>query len=429
MIQSKVVIQEAARVGLTAPLNRGQNEAIRQMVEWIKTSHCPYYHLGGYAGTGKTTVTRRLLNEYLNYGYEDVALCAFTAKAANVLGAKANRPASTIHSLIYTHKPSKELEEAKARLKHLRETNAAAQEIHKIKAVIHSLQEKNKGFHLKSKEALDGLRLIIADECSMVGAKMLQDLLSFNIKVLFLGDEGQLPPISRDEKSLHQLIPINYHLTEVMRQSGNDIPEFAELARKGSFIPLRPLQNGFGKLAKDEITPELLAAAGAVICATNRKRRELNKTVRTHLDLTTRYPKAGEKVTCRFNSKDLGVFRGEVYDVMSDAKLNGDWLELELLAPTDEDPGNTILIKADPVGFDAYHNKDLASDFDKSRIAVSPKHPPFDFGYAFTVHSAQGSEWDNVVVIDDYWKKAEPEYQKWLYTAITRAKESVLIGA
>jgi exodeoxyribonuclease-5 len=48
----------------------------------------------------------------------------------------------------------------------------------------------------------------------------------------------------------------------------------------------------------------------------------------------------------------------------------------------------------------------------------------FDYGYAITVHRAQGSQWDNVVLIDE-WHFEDRE--KWLYTGITRAAERITI--
>ena len=49
-----------------------------------------------------------------------------------------------------------------------------------------------------------------------------------------------------------------------------------------------------------------------------------------------------------------------------------------------------------------------------------------DFGYCLTVHKSQGSEADNVLVLNDF-KGSQDNYNKWLYTAITRAKKSVTI--
>ena len=50
----------------------------------------------------------------------------------------------------------------------------------------------------------------------------------------------------------------------------------------------------------------------------------------------------------------------------------------------------------------------------------------FEFAYAITCHKAQGSEFDFVIVFDESWAFNE-EKNRWLYTAITRAREKLLI--
>ncbi|MFP3345816.1 AAA family ATPase, partial [Halomonas sp. SIMBA_159] len=50
----------------------------------------------------------------------------------------------------------------------------------------------------KSKNELSHLKLIVIDEASMVDGKIMKDLKSFGIKILFIGDTGQLPPVSQD---------------------------------------------------------------------------------------------------------------------------------------------------------------------------------------------------------------------------------------
>ena len=49
-----------------------------------------------------------------------------------------------------------------------------------------------------------------------------------------------------------------------------------------------------------------------------------------------------------------------------------------------------------------------------------------DFGFAMTVHKAQGSEWRNVVILDEF-PRHDPERSRWIYTAITRGSERVTI--
>ena len=57
---------------------------------------------------------------------------------------------------------------------------------------------------------------------------------------------------------------------------------------------------------------------------------------------------------------------------------------------------------------------------------VRRRHDEFDFGYALTVHKAQGSQWNDVVVFDE--SRAFREHRaRWLYTAITRAAERVMV--
>jgi len=51
------------------------------------------------------------------------------------------------------------------------------------------------------------------------------------------------------------------------------------------------------------------------------------------------------------------------------------------------------------------------------------------FGYAITCHKSQGSQWDKVLVWDDgFGKKTRQESSRWLYTAITRAAERLVIA-
>ena len=50
----------------------------------------------------------------------------------------------------------------------------------------------------------------------------------------------------------------------------------------------------------------------------------------------------------------------------------------------------------------------------------------FDFGYALTVHKAQGSQWDNVMLFDESYAFGEHR-DRWLYTGLTRAAKKLTI--
>jgi hypothetical protein len=55
--------------------------------------------------------------------------------------------------------------------------------------------------------------------------------------------------------------------------------------------------------------------------------------------------------------------------------------------------------------------------------------PPFEFAYAYaiTTHKAQGSEWDKVLVFEEGFPFNKEEHKRWLYTAVTRAKEKLVL--
>jgi hypothetical protein len=55
----------------------------------------------------------------------------------------------------------------------------------------------------------------------------------------------------------------------------------------------------------------------------------------------------------------------------------------------------------------------------------APKPRLFDYGYCITCHKAQGSEWDKLLVFAEYMKGTD--FQRWLYTAATRAKKKLII--
>ena len=54
---------------------------------------------------------------------------------------------------------------------------------------------------------------------------------------------------------------------------------------------------------------------------------------------------------------------------------------------------------------------------------------PYEFAYAYaiTCHKAQGSEWNKVLVFEEWFPNVAEEHKRWLYTAATRASEKLVI--
>ena len=54
------------------------------------------------------------------------------------------------------------------------------------------------------------------------------------------------------------------------------------------------------------------------------------------------------------------------------------------------------------------------------------RYDEFDYGYVLTVHKAQGSQWDDVVLFDESF--AFPDSRaRWLYTGVTRAAKRLTV--
>jgi exodeoxyribonuclease V len=51
---------------------------------------------------------------------------------------------------------------------------------------------------------------------------------------------------------------------------------------------------------------------------------------------------------------------------------------------------------------------------------IRKRYDEFDYGYVLTVHKAQGSQWDDVVLFDESFAFPDTR-ERWLYTGITRA--------
>lgn len=392
-----------------------QRKALEDVTDWIEGGVGPFYLLAGYAGTGKTTIAREL-GKRLGQG---VLFAAFTGKAAHVL-MKAGVPrAYTIHSLIYQPRDKcgkKLLELKKEHAKLLKEDPVPRSQLKKIEEAIRAenMNLQRPDFTLNTDSIVQFANLVVIDEYSMVNEEMGRDLLSFNCPILALGDPGQLPPVQ--SKCFFTGKPDTL-LTEIHRHAeGNPIIKLSKNVRDG--MAIRPGTYGTSRMIyRSSITPEaeghILLAADQVLCGKNDTRRKLNTRIRGMLGYTSVLPVPGDKLVCLKNNHDEGLLNGQTWYVVS-AKEYGKGRHYLILQLRDED-GN----KKSCVAMRAYFDG-KPEEIDRSGRTMNE----FDYGYALTVHKAQGSQWPNVALIDE-WTFSDRE--KWLYTGITRAMDSVTI--
>ena len=213
----------------------------------------------------------------------------------------------------------------------------------------------------------------------------------------------------------------------------------------------KPLQHYQGKevqiLDKEELTTGMLLWADQIICSTNSTRINLNNQMRELLGRDGD-PQDGDKVICLKNNWDVYSINdnplvngtiGYLKDSFSTflqipAKLTGDRkskrldiLNATFISDTEDDYGNLDmdkqLILTGESGLDWKTSYKMGkSIFFKDKIPNQ-----FTYGYAITCHKSQGSEWDNVLVIEEGFPFDKEEHKRWLYTACTRAAKKLVI--
>jgi exodeoxyribonuclease-5 len=398
------------------------------------------FRLFGPAGTGKTTMARAIPEAL---GLRNVAYGAYTGKAVHVLRGKGCQPASTIHSAIYM--PTQDAE-ARAQLARARSILAGllangtggqamaddtTTEIAELESEIQALEAQCRqvAWEWNESSAWADLDLIILDEVSMVDAKLAADIERYNVPILVLGDPAQLPPV--EGGGYYTDATPDHLLTEIHRQALESQPlRLATAIRTSTGASLG--------LSSADYSPASLAAAmqhDQVLCWTNKRRWIVISAIRGKLGRTPGVPEAGDRIMCLTNNKNLAVFNGaqfHVLDVVADSGLG------PTLRVRGEDDGHERDIPCFSDGFRSREAQDAAK---RSGAGRSGQRMLATFANAITVHKAQGSEWPNVYVVDETpamvsmtakregAEQAWTDARRWLYTAASRASESVTIVA
>lgn len=364
-------------------LSEMQVKALERIKNWYEHEFArgkQFFYLGGYAGTGKTTI-----EQFATEGIKGrICRAAFTGKAALRMQQVSKKPAQTLHSLIYSVEEGKDgRPQFTVDLKHSYLVGAAA---------------------------------LVLDECSMVNEPLGFDVLKFGIPVLVLGDPGQLPPIEgagfftkRNPDSM---------LTEVHRQAlDNPIIRLATDIRNGKTVGRSSDERcEVYPLSRDVDINRYLVEYEQILTGTNRTRTAINKIARRGKGT---FPEIGDKLICLRNNKVSGIFNGMLATVSE--VLESDETRVLLNLETDLGPRNHVDIWPE-----CFTDPDLLKTMPyRERVEMDE----FDYGYAITVHKAQGSQWNSVCILDDdflKWKK--DDRAKWLYTGVTRAAERLVLA-
>lgn len=384
-------------------LHPEQREAV------LKILSRPLACLQGGAGVGKTTTTKAICDLWERCGGK-VLLAAVPGKAALRLSRSTHRLAMTLARLRLQLQRRDTLE------KELAATDKRAERVRISK-------------QLEQLMAIDATTLVVVDEASMldlVTAVQLLRLMPVGARLLLVGDEGQLPPVSFG-LIFHRLVQddaITARLVTVHRQSeasgipavanairGGQMPKFAPYRGFGAGVSLVECAEGSLQSAvmviwhevsrQDSVPPLILSPTkddkDAGIHALNKALHEAKKADKEELKgYFAQWYCVGDPVVFLRNDYDKGLFNGLLGSVVA--------VDLDTDMAT--------------VQFDGY---------DEPHVLGRDDLIDLQLGYALTGHKAQGDQ-APVVIIPLY--KSQVVDPSWLYTAVTRAQRLVvLVGA
>jgi exodeoxyribonuclease-5 len=191
--------------GKIITFNDQQYDGIKKIRLWLKTKNKTFFTLSGHAGSGKSTIIKKLLDEYRG----GVAVSAMTHKAKKIIARTTKRESTTLHSLLGL-RPDLELE---------------------------TFNPNNPQFAPIAMSRINDYNWVIIDEVSQMNLQLLELIKdktkNSRIKILFVGDACQLPPIGEKISMVFVDDEIEKHfLTKVERQTdGNPLLPIYDILR------------------------------------------------------------------------------------------------------------------------------------------------------------------------------------------------------
>lgn len=470
-------------------LTTEQQSALTALIDFIG-SKANIFILRGYAGTGKTTLLKSLL-EYLKDSHEQrpYMLFAPTGRAAKVLQDKTGMGA-TIHKGIY----------AKA-TEHINYAEDANFDL----SVDTANQDTKLIFKLVTR-LRNSRPIVIVDEASMISAKtskedrfqfgsdnLMEDLIEFSGldnggQIIFIGDDAQLPPVtdsfsaalSEEFFRSKGLSVRTAKLTHVMRQGAGSIILKNAMAIRDNIFKDRKDRFGATMMRADEEFSDITPDVAIIKCASewkntimvthaNASAAKFNSAIRKIRFPEHAEPVPGDRLLVVRNAYDvhtediadgINIFNGEFCDLLEvceeetkiafvgenrvelrfrDVKIrheSGIILSIKIISNLLDSPSpnlSELESKALFSEFVSRHQHLRRKEYHDQFLAALHKDPYFNaiqvkYGYAITCHKAQGGEWNNVIVDFTGRSGLDTESLRWAYTAITRATHHLMIA-
>jgi ATP-dependent exoDNAse (exonuclease V) alpha subunit len=440
----------------------------QQIAEFItNTNDNEIFVLKGYAGTGKTTVISTIVN-HLSEINKKYVLLAPTGRAAKVIANYSHKAAFTIHKKIYFPKKG----------------SGSG-----VSFVLQQNKHKNTLFIVDESSMISDTN---SDSKMYENGSLLDDLISYvysgiNCKIIFLGDTAQLPPVNLDISPALNIdsLAMNYdkeikhiEFDEVMRQEENsgilyNATELREVL-KASFITDFQFQlKGFKDIVRltdgYDIQDAINSAYSnysiedtAFIVRSNKRANQYNQQIRTKiLDKESELSSGDFLMVVKNNyfwlkeTDEAGfIANGDIIEVLEIFKIQELYgfkfakVKIRMVDYPNQKPFETVLlmdtITSESPSLTYEESNKLYEEVMKDYESETSKYRKFQkvkaneyfnalqvkFSYAITCHKSQGGQWDTVFVEQPYLPNGvDRDYIRWLYTAITRAKDKLyLIG-
>lgn len=412
---------------MTFEPTQGQATALAMIEELVGLEDPAFAVLTGYAGTGKTTLLQHVAAEH-----GSPLVLTPTGKAALRVHEATGLEASTIHRWLYQANEDPKTGEVRWQKRPLDDVHLPAN------------------------------RLIVVDEASMVNEEVWADIWwlasAVGCKVLLVGDPFQLGPVNQEGRAFNALKHLKTSrrvaLTEVVRQAlDSPIIRASMLIRQGEQGTLEALSEVLDTVSRNQLVDSFLAMAHsrALVAHRNQTRHQLNREVRERIGCDRRALRPGEPLLVLFNNYQVDRFNGEVVTFEK-------WTEA---------PGEPVAVR------DRYKNISIMAGFGRARVdgaevmltqeeifgettgmpmptlaraakdhavykwgydrKFAPSYLNANLGYCLTAHKAQGSEFEDVLVVIEPsigWGSGGiygEEGRHHLYTAVTRAKKRVKV--
>ena len=444
-----------------------QDVFFQQIAEFItNTDNNEIFVLKGFAGTGKTTLISTIVNNLVEINKKYVLL-APTGRAAKVIANYSNKPAFTIHKKIYFPKKGSG------------------------GGVTFTLQQNKHKNTLFIVDEASMISDVNSESKLYENGSLLDDLISYiysgtNCKMLLLGDTAQLPPVNSDISPALDIDSLALHydkeikhieLDEVMRQGENsgiltNATELRAILNEPFFDTFKFNLKGFKDVIRltdgYDIQDAINSAYSnysiedtAFIVRSNKRANQYNQQIRTKiLDKENELSTGDFLMVVKNNyfwlkeSDEAGFIANgdivEVLEIFNIQELYGFQfakVKIRMIDYPNQIPFETVLIlntltsESPSLTYDESNRlyqevmKDYEGETKYKKFQKVKANPHFNalqvkFSYSITCHKSQGGQWNTVFIEKPYLPDGiDRDYIRWLYTAITRAKNQLyLIG-